>query len=330
MANKTLKITFSGICTLWPGPPRNGEKPDKAFVIMPANPAPDPKRLRRYSEWGTPLPEHFPFVHVAASALVNPLPNPPLPDDVFTCGGVEHFVYLFPDARVRIDPRPEPVPPIVYFTDPDGRPMGERPGSDDVAPQDDIRWLADIRDVIPDLPLKLKPTADPTGGNIGKEVSAIVDLDGGTLKANFPGDSVNPKTFVDMKGNAAPGLRRVLADEFTIEIQYPEDTKHVTLMFEELRNGGGGSKPKEKLVLQWPRNETTLELRMGNDPIDEVSKLDKEDRFDPVKMIGPALKPRDDDFDLHYNLLEIPKDRRVLPQNDIQQCSAEGCKPKTG
>jgi hypothetical protein len=330
MADKTLKITFSGICTLWPGPPRNGEKPDKAFVIMPSNPQPDPKTLQRYSEFGARLPEHFPFVHVAASALVNPLPNPPLPDAAFTCGGGEHFVYLFPDARVVIDPAPRPGTPIIYYTDPKGRPIGERPGSDDVAQQDDIRWLADIRDVLPDLQPQLKPAANPTGANIGKEVSAVVNLDGGTLKANFPGDSVNPKTFVDKNGEPAPGLRRVLADEFTIEIPYPEETTQITLIFENLRKGADDRLPEKKLMLRWRENKTTLELRMGNDPIDEVSKLDREDRFDPVKMIGPVLKPRDDDFDLHYNLLDIPPGARFLPQNDIQQCSAEGCKPKTG
>ena len=69
---------------------------------------------------------------------------------------------------------------------------------------------------------------------------------------------------------------------------------------------------------------------MGNDPKDETSRLNTDGRFDPLRRVGPVLKPRDDDFDLHYNLLDISKGRRILPQNDIQQCQAEGCKPKTG
>jgi hypothetical protein len=321
MAKKTLKITFNGICTLWPGPPRNGDKtPHEAFVIMPANPDSKDKWGRSANEWGAPVPEHFPFVHVAASALVK---QPP-PDAVFGAGG-EHLIYFFPNARVRIDPGPEKEP-LIYFTDPK-RPLAERPGSDDVAPQDDIRWLADIRDVLADPP-KLKPSSDPTSKSIGEEVAAIVNLVGGTLKANFPGDSVNAKTFVDVKGNVVPGLKRVLADEFTIEIPYAETIEQVTLIFENLR--GRTKNLGKNLVLRWPDNETTLAIRMGNDPIDEMSRLDTESRFDPVRLVGPVLKPIDDDFDLHYNLMDIPKDARVLPQNDVQQCSTEGCKPKTG
>jgi Na+-translocating ferredoxin:NAD+ oxidoreductase RNF subunit RnfB len=68
---------------------------------------------------------------------------------------------------------------------------------------------------------------------------------------------------------------------------------------------------------------------MGNDPKDEVRKLDTKERFNP--QVGAILKPREDDFDLHYNLLKLSADvARPLPQNDVQQCDFQGCKPATG
>src|SRR5438270_2852210 len=235
MANepgKTLKITFSGICTLWPGPPRDGDKTgEKAFVIMPAN-MKDDQGGRQTNDWDAPIPDHFPFVHVASAALVD---APPPDGVVVKCAGGEHFVYFFQNARVAIDPSPSSRG-IKYYFDPKGRPLAERPGSDDVAAQDDIRWLADIRDIIPNPP-PLKASSDPTGTKIGNEVAAIVNLDAGTLKANFPADSVNPKVFKDVKGNVVPGLQRVLADEFIIEIPYPAETQSVTLLFTPLREG---------------------------------------------------------------------------------------------
>ena len=322
MADKTLRIIFSGISTLWPGPPRNGENtPDKAFVLMAANVDPNGNRGLQRNDWGTSIPDHFPFVHVAARLLVDP-PWPPN-ETVVVCDGGEHFIYYFKDARVVIDPKP--ATRIEYFIDPKGRSLADRPGSDDVAQADDIRWLADIRDVLPQpAPLKFNPAS----ANAGSEVSAIVDLDGGTLRANFPGDTVNPKTFADARGNVVPGVPRVLADEFIIDIPYPEGTEQITLSFKELRAGMPVSGPKE-LVLKWPKKESRLELRMGNDPKEELHLLDTPDRFDPVRRIGPVLKTRDDDFDLHYNLLHLAGDGRPLPQNDVHQCHFEGCKPGT-
>lgn len=322
MADKMLRITFSGISTLSPAPPRNDDPPPaKAFVLMAANVDEQGKQGGQTNDWGTAIPDHTPFVHVAASALV----NPPWPDaTVIVCEGGEHFVYFFRDARVVIDP-PKHGTKIEYFIDPEGRPLAARPGSDDVARADDIRWLADIRDVLPNpAPLKI----DPAAASVGSEVAAIVNLDGGTLRANFPGDTVNPKTFATPQGKVISGLRRVLADEFTIDIPYPAETEQVTLSFDPLRSNTPVVGPP-KLVLKWPKGQTTLQLRMGNDPKDEISLLDTEDRLEPVRRVGPVLKPRDDDFDLHYNLLHVQKGARPLPQNDIHQCHFEGCKPGT-
>jgi hypothetical protein len=221
---------------------------------------------------------------------------------------------------------PPPKPGIKYFIDPDGRPLADRPGSLDVAPADDIRWLADARDIL-SQPSPLK-TIDPGADNVGNEVAAVVNLDGGTLRANFPCDTVHPKAFIDAKGNVIQGLlRRVLADEFIIDIPYPKEKEQVTLSFKALRKDTPVTGPPKDLVLRWPKGESTIELRMGNDPKDEVRVLDTPQRFDPVRRIGPVLKPRSDDFDLHYNLLDIPNGQRPLPQNDVNQCRADDCKP---
>jgi len=326
MADKTLKIIFNGISTLWPGPPRNGDKPpDKAFVMMAANEhTTNGKRVKQINEWGTTIPDHFPFVHVARQLLINP-PMPP--DETVVVGeGGEHFIYFFKDARVGIQPE-QPGTRIEYFID-QKHPLAERPGSDNVAPPDDIRWLADIRDILA-KPAPLKATANPNNPYVGEEVAAVVDLDSGVLKANFPCATISPKTFKDEKGNVVPGLQRVLADEFIIEIPYPEDTAQITLEFRQLRENTPVSGPK-KLVMGWPVGETLLVVRMGNDTKEEVRRLNTPERCDPVRQTGPVLKPRDDDFDLHYNFLKIPKGvGRPLPQNDIRQCSVDGCRPGT-
>jgi hypothetical protein len=326
MSDKTLRIIFSGISTLTPPPPRNGEKPDKAFVMMAANEhTTKGKRVKQINEWGTTIPDHFPFVHVATRLLI----DPPMPPDetVFAGEGGEHFIYFFKDARVVIQPEPKPGTRIDYFID-TKHPLAERPGSDNVAPPDDIRWLADIRDLL-SKPAPFKKTADPAQQYVGEEVAAVVDLHGGVLKANFPCATVSPKTFKDGKGNVVPGLQRVLADEFIIDIPYPEKTDRITLEFRQLRENTPVNEPK-KLVMAWPEEETLLVVRMGNDTKGEIRRLDTPERCDPVRQTGPVLKPRDDDFDLHYNFLQIPKGvGRPLPQNDVRQCSVDGCKPGT-
>src|SRR4051794_26080949 len=110
MKDKTLRITFSGISTLWPGPPRNDEKPPaKAFVMMAASGAVQP------NQWGATVPDHFPFVHVASSLLVAP-PNPN--ETVIVADGSERFVYFFQDARVVIDPPPRYGTAINYLIEP--------------------------------------------------------------------------------------------------------------------------------------------------------------------------------------------------------------------
>jgi hypothetical protein len=381
MADKILRIIFNGISTLSPGPPREGDEPpvppwiaekppgpprkrgeppvppwivekppSKAFVMMAANvPGVSAKGgteskvqktgeepAKQINDWGAAIPDHFPFVQIRRSLLIDP-PDPS--ESVLVSEGSEHFIYYFKDARVRIDPPSTLGTRVDYFTDPK-RPLAERPGSNNVAPPSDIRWLADLRDILSE-PAPFRNPDEP----LGEEVAAVVNLDSGLLKANFPCASVAPKTFMTFtdgeKGKVVPGLRRVLADEFIIDIPYSEDTDRITLKFQRLREGTPVQFPQLKdgtrveqpneLVIDWPKQQELLVVRMGNDTKDEVRRLDTPERCDPVRLTGPVLKARDDDFDLHYNLLEIPKGvGRPLPQNDIQQCSADGCKPATG
>jgi hypothetical protein len=324
MDEKTLRIIVSGISTLWPGPPRNGDKPPvKAFVMMAANRERESgNRGNQTNDWKMTIPDHFPFVSVDSSVLE----NPPAPDDRVDRKNGGDYIYYFRDARVKIDPAPQRETLIEYFSDPT-KPLADRPGSDDVAPADDIRWLADIRDIL-SKPSPLKKTADPTAATVGDDVAAVVNLDGGTLRANFPCDSVQPKIFMDKDGKVVSGLRRVLATEFIIDIPYPKETQQVSLQFQDLRNGTSMIWP-QKLVLKWPEKTNTLEVRMGNDTKDEARRLNTPQRCEPVRQDGPVLKPRDDDFDLHYNLLQIDDIARPLPQNDPHQTRFDGCKPAT-
>jgi len=327
---KTLRIIFSGISTLYPGPPMNGEKsPDKAFVLMAANPKKENgKRTKQEQQADTSklvIPEHAAFVMVDRAALE----NPPKPDDGSGKSDSGDCIYYIQDARVKIA-APESQQPLSYYMDLE-RPLADRPGSFDVAPAGDIRWLADLRDLLPE-PVPIKETADPNERFLGDEVAAVVDLDCGELRANFPCDTVAAKTFKAPDSDVVvSGFKRALATEFTLDIHYPKETKTVTLSFEALRQRTPVTGPKgDELVLKWPEGHRMLEVRMGNDTKEEVRRLNTPGRCDPRRQDGPVLKPQDPEFDLHYNVLAIPKGgERPLPQNDPRQCSADGCKPAT-
>jgi hypothetical protein len=324
MEHKTLRVIFTGIVTLTPGPPRDDhDKPTKAFVMMPANVRKPGKTGTQTNDWRAKIARHFPFVSVNRLALHNP---PPADDGPGRYDGGD-CIYYFRDARVTIErpKRPKTIP-LVYITHPK-LPLADRPGSADVAPPDDMRWLTDIRDFV-EQPPPFKKTADPNQKYVDENVAGIVDLDGGgTLRASFPCATLNPKTFIDEKNRAVPGFERVLASEFYIDIPYPKETATVTLSFTTLRKGKKFEGP-DKLVLKWPEGRERVDVRMGNDTKEEVRRLDTPYRCDPFRLSEAVLKPRDDEFDLHFNLLQIPPNVfPPLPSNDPHQCSKEGCKP---
>lgn len=319
MADKILKIIFSGISTLSPGPPRNkDETPNKAFVLMAAN------YEARKNDWDATIEPHFPFVFVPESFLE----GPPEPDEQIedeklgTCN-----IYFLKDVRVTFDPTPEEK--LHYHIDRE-HDLGERPGSDDVADENDIRWLADIRALLP--PDQAPPRTSPDAP--GPEVAAVVELTGGTLKARFPCKSVQPQTFRAVGRPTVPGIKRVLASEFFIEMKYPEATDHVNLQIRPLRMDAPTTDISLRLTLRWPKKVGELVVRMGNDTKPEARLAASPKRCDARVRSpedAPILKPRDDDFFLHYELLNVPENGvRPLPQAGPHQTGGDGCKPANG
>jgi hypothetical protein len=315
VAEKLMTIIFNGISTLFPPPPRNSdENPKNAFVLMAAS---------KQNRPGAPIPEHFPFVFVPISALNEPVPPPDKTTTDESLGNCN--IYFLNNCRVTLDPPPST--PITYHMD-NSLALAERPGSDDVARPDDIRWLADFRDIVPSHS-QLKKTANPTATPVGDEVAAVIELAGGTLKASFPCKSVQPKTFKDSKGSPLPGLKRVLASEFLIDMAYPERASTVTLNVSPLRPNSPSS-GMEALTLKWPETGQ-LVIRMGNDTLREALLAGSLKRCDGRgEKDEPLLIPEDSDFDLHYDLLDLPLGSdRPLPQAGPHQSSGDGCKPGT-
>jgi hypothetical protein len=321
MADKILRIIFNGISTLYPGPPRTKDEtpPDKALVLMAAN------YEGRTNDWDAPVAPHFPFVYVPESFLGGLISEPDDRAEDSKLGRCN--VYYLENARVTFDPPPPET--LHYYIDQEND-LGERPGSDDVANEHDIRWLADIRDLLSgEVSLKSDPNAP------GPEVAAIVELTGGTLKAGFPCKSVQTQTFRAANGKTIQGMKRVLASEFSIDMTYPETTPQVKLRLRPLRMDAfmAGISLNE-LTLRWPEKGGLLVVRIGNDTKREarlassLKRCDARLRSSDGKLVP---KPRDDDFFLHYELLNIPPETaRPLPQAGPHQTDGDHCKPAGG
>jgi hypothetical protein len=326
LPDKILRITFNGISTLFPGLPPGGDGTvKKAFVLMAAN------RKPRRNQWKAIIEEHSPFVYVPVSVLSGWIP--PAADSVED----EHMgacnIYFINDARVVIEP-PPPKQQVEYFTD--NRPRREferkeRPGSDDVVSEHDVRWLMDVREVAPHA--RLKKSANPAAKDVGAEVAAVVELDGGIIKANFPCKSVQPKTFKDAKKGQVKGFKRVLASEFFIEMRYPASTQSVALLLKPLRADSHKNPPSgiggDELILRWG-DKAAIDIRMGNDPKAEARSLRSFRRCDARTRDAngaPVAIPRDDDFELHYDLLDMSNSGRPLPENGPHQTQFDGCSP---
>jgi hypothetical protein len=331
MTDKILRITFNGICTLTPPPPRNGDpEPDKAFVLMAAN------RRSRKNNWNATMPKHYPFIYVPIRFLADPIPSPDATVSDQTLGTCN--VYFIDHARVVVNSPPSA--DICYYID--KRPLATRPGSANVAPETDIRWLADFRDILQG-PAPLKQSADPRAANVGPEVAVVVDLPGGVLKAGFPCKSVQPKTFrAAGKKDDVPNINRVLASEFFIDMPYPKNAKTVKIELRALRRSKApvGLGASRTLVLKWPthgkteKEPPTIELRMGNDTKPETTEfLGTSQRCDSRSRDPqghPILIPRDNDFFLHYEIIESGNKGKPLPQSGIHQIQFDGCKSGTG
>ena len=318
MADRKLKLILSGISTLFPAPPLDGETPpDRAYVLMAAN------YTEATNALGGKVPQHFPFIYVPQSALVGPVPPPKAvvnDDKLGPCN-----LYVLDNARVKLEPPPPPG--VSYFSD-HRLPLSDRPGSDDVAPENDIRWLADLREIVPGH--SLMASVDPRKEAVGPEVAAVVELSGGTIKAGFPCKSVQPKKFKDATGRVVDVKpTHVLPNEFFVEMTYPA-VMEVTLRLTPLRDGAPSGVAGNALVVRLPE-KGVLEIHMGNDTVEEAKLATSFERCNARRRPDgePVIIRRDDDFDLHYGLLGIPPNLRPLPQNDPHQTQFDGCKPAT-
>ncbi|HVE72715.1 MAG TPA: hypothetical protein VNI54_15225 [Thermoanaerobaculia bacterium] len=317
MAEKILRITFNGISTLTPGLPPNGAAP-KAFVLMASS-----EGRERTNAWQGNIEPHSPFIYVPESIQWGEIPTPA--DSVNDDKLGKCNIYFIDNARVTFYPLPEPE--VHYYTD-STRQMGVRPGSENVASEYDMRWLMHINEILPEA--TLKDAANPARGRIEeRQVAAVVELPGGTLKANFACKSAQPKTFAS-PGGRIEGFKRVLATEFFIEMKFKEETTIVSLRLDPLRGPEDLSTgvPGNALFLQWG-DRTAIDVRMGNDTKDEARALRSFRRCDARSRDvngRPVMVPRDDDFDLHYDMLE-DFGTRPLPQSGTTQTQVDACNP---
>jgi hypothetical protein len=296
-----------------------------------------PANNNEKNQFDEPILPHTPFIYAPVDALAKPAPKPVTQvtdEKLGLCN-----IYFIRHAGVHVKPATKQ--PLEYFIDPKGRPLTKvnpqgrplpiRPGSDDVAPQDDIRWLADMRDLFPQH-ANLKASSKPSTHPVGNEVAAMVELPGGVLKSKFPCQTVQAMQFEGFKQQPPPGIQpRVLATEFCIEMDYPDDTKSVTLELQPLRDVPITGPEGNVLTLEWgDKNE--IDVRMGNDTEPEVSALKSFKRCDArTRENGngqPILVPRDSDFDMHYEVVDVPPALgRPVPHTGHQQTQFNGCDP---
>lgn len=328
MPEKMLRMFFAGISTLSPGPPRDSKEkmPDKSFVLMAAN------RKKPNDDGNQPIEPHSVYIFVPRSIIAEPVqPDAVVQNDKLG----ECWVYFIDHARVALDRRPSIG--ITYYIERE-KALAERPGSDDVASEYDIRWLADLRQVVDDASIN-EPSV-----HVGEDVAVVIELTGGQWKASFPCKSALPMTFKDADqnvikikddaGNEKP-LKRVFANEFFIEMPFPATVDKITLRLTPLRQDtpAAGLGASKELVLQWGNN-AVIDVHMGNDTKDEASLVSSTQRCDArffrSKNEKPVVVERDEDFVLHYKVLNVKGDKRPLPHNGPQQTHFNGCVPANG
>lgn len=292
---KTLRITFSGICTLAPGYPREGDPiPTEVFILMAA------ARTARASVDGqSGISRHTPFLYVPRANLAFPTTDPPTvfrsPD--FTVNDVKLGtcdIFLFDRAEVRFDETA--TPPVRYHVT--GAVIDERPDSD--AEKKDMRWLPDLRDILPEA--SLDPAIDPRVSNPvdTNKVAAVVRLTRGVLTANFP---CEPAALQEIPLPDGSVMRRTFACEFIVTMEYPDTTESVLLEIKRITGN-----PQPDVMLQWGDRDV-IDVRMGNDTLDEVVRLAKND------CIPPVIAETDQDFELHYSIAtNVPPGPPPLPK----------------
>ena len=148
----------------------------------------------------------------------------------------------------------------------------------------------------------------------------VVTLHSGVFKANFPCATVQPQVFV-ADGVRLDIPRRVYAQEFTVEMEYPEDQGPLALQLDELRTGDAPTGVSgNHLDLQWVND--VIELRMGNDTEPEIAAM-----VDFARCDVPAVpRPVGNDFPLQYEIAGLdPSLARPIPVDGTLHTEHNGC-----
>lgn len=303
---KILTITFSGICTLTPGYPREGEaRPTQVFVVMPAARRPMPGAAA-----GTFIGRHYPFIYVPqANYLLLSNPDRPTPR-AFTVYdktlGVSD-VFLLDAHRVELD-MTDADTPLQYHRGVDEIGRRPAPGQD----KTDIRWVADMREIDPGASLAADADPRQTDSPDREKVAAVVPFTHGVIAARFPCENTAVQVITKADGTE---LARTFASEFTVTIEYPSFLEFVHLRVRPFVEGGD---PHDDLVLYWG-GRNRLDIRMGNDTFDELVMLQKNSCALP-----PGTPQEDRDFELHYRISENINTTSV-PRASGNEARHNGC-----
>jgi hypothetical protein len=312
---KMLKVIFSGVCTFTPGIPENPtDTLSDFFALMPAARSPRLARQKDGNDKARIVARHQAYLYVPDQNL-DDVPEPAMLLRDKTLGLCN--VYLVDYARISFDRTP--LNPLRYFADPN-RPVKGRPDDDDatLAPRNDSRWVPDSTELFPNgatLSADVDPRHDITNG----KVTMVVHLKGGLIEANHPCSTAQPRTFQPAQVQIEA---RSLAPELTVTMEFPDDTPSIKLLVETLDPGEEVSGlPVSEMELFW-RNTDMMQLRIGNDTLDEIVAMRGESRCAPVFDLPTA----EAEFDLHYDLLDIqPAPVPPLPTRGGGHGDVGGC-----
>lgn len=289
--SKKLKVTFSGVCTFAPRIPKEGAI-GEFFVLMPA--ARSPRLARQHDKNGNRriVARHHAYIYVPDKFL-NAVPEPAMlvrDEKLGLCN-----IYLMDFASISFDQKPTNA--LEYFHT--NLPVKGRPNADDptIAPPNDSRWVPDVAEVFPS-PAKLKPEVDPRKDITNGQVTMVVHVTGGLIESSHPCNTAQTRTF---KPEQVHIDARVMTSELTVTMEFADETKSIKVMAKPLDPGELLSGLDDSgLELFW-RDKDIIQLRIGNDTLDEIVAIRNSSRCEPV----PDLPETDTDFDLHYDLLNV-------------------------
>jgi hypothetical protein len=192
--------------------------------------------------------------------------------------------------------------------------IGRTPSEPGSASKFDIRWLADLREIMPGTDT-LSATCDPrltALPDLANTVAGVLELDSGRILANFPCVNAGEQRFDRPSG---PPIERLFACEFVNEIEYPDSTTQATIAITSLDGD-----VEADVTVTWG-SESVLNIRLGHDTLDEIVEVAKN------RCLGPAdAGTADDDFELHYRVISNPPaSGRPVPVATGGQTRHNGC-----